>query len=499
MERVKRMGLVVLIMAGGLLFSPVLQAVENDPPVADAALIELLQNEDMRNALVGVYAVTLDEGRVICSHHADITMIPASNNKVFTTAAALDILGPDYTYTTTLERVGTLENGILRGHLILVGSGDPTISGRFNGGDTTEVLRKWVDAVKAQGIIRVEGCVVGDDDLWNDDLYGSGWDWSEIGEWYSAPSSALSFNDNCVDLLWVAGEEVGRPASFTQDPDTRYLHFRNYITTRAARSGSDRYYHRGTNSREVDIRGGMDIHLGTRKDSASVDNPTLYFATVFCEMLEKAGVEVTLGAADIDQFPIKQEFKEGRTRIASHTSPPLSEIINVINRVSQNFYANQVLRTLGQQVKGVGGYREGTQVVKEFLERNQINTSGFVMVDGCGLSWENHTTPRTMVETLRFMRRHPHSAIFVDSLPSGAKSGHLSARFNENDTQKMVKPSVVAKTGLIGFTRTLSGYCTTDSGEEVVFSVMLNNYTAGRAYTWIDRIVTLIATEGKAW
>jgi len=458
-----------------------------------------LEHKDFKNALVGIYAVSLESGKEIYAYNADITMIPASNNKLFTTAAALDALGPDYTYETDLMRVGTIKNGILEGHLVIVGSGDPTISGRFNEGDVTAALRGWVDKVKAAGIQRVEGYVIGDDDLWNDDYYGESWDWSEVGEWYSAPSSALSFNDNCVDLIWTPAEKPGQAATFTLQPETQYLRFENYVTTRKKGSGSDRYYHRAMNSPDVRIRGGIDIDSEPKTDSATVDNPTLYFAAVLCELLERAGVEVAKGPADIDQFENKQAFQEGRQSIATHQSPPLSEIVRVINKRSQNFYADQVLRTLGKAKGGDGGYRSGTRAVIEFLKDKKVSTDGFRMSDGSGLSWINHTSSRTLVELLRAMRRHRHAAAFVDSLPIGGEAGTLKYRFGETSRQRKVQPQVRGKTGLIAYTRTLAGYYTSESGEEMVFAVMLNNYTAGRPLTWIDRLATIIFTEGKGW
>ncbi len=464
------------------------------------AIDELLKSKELKHSLVGIYAVSIQSGEEIYARNADISMIPASNNKLFTTAAALGILGPNYTYTTTVERVGDIEEGILKGHLVIVGSGDPTISGRFHNGDTTKVLRDWVEAVKAEGIQRVEGFVVGDDDLWNDDDYAPAWDWSYMGEWYGAPSSALSFNDNCVDLYWTAGEGVGQAATYETDPDTRYLTIQNYVTTRKKGTGADRFYDRAMHSRVVKVEGGVDLGAKRQADYASVDNPTRYFATVFAEMLERAGIEVVEGPADIDDFEDKTVFKRLRRRIASYQSPPLSELIHVINKRSQNFYAEQVLRTVGQKAKGVGGYKAGCQAVKEFLRKNGIDTGSFNMEDGSGLGWANRTSPKTLVDLLKFMHGHKHGAIFKDSLPIGGdRIGTLRARFGETSAQRKVASKIRGKTGSIFSTRTLSGYMTTVSGDELAYSIMFNNDINGLTLTMIDRIATLLANEGQGW
>lgn len=464
------------------------------------AIDELLRSKELKHSLVGIYAVSIAGGEAIYARNEDISMIPASNNKLFTTAAALGILGPNYTYTTTVERVGDIEDGILKGHLVIVGSGDPTISGRFHDGDMTKILRDWVDAVKADGIQRIEGFVVGDDDLWNDDDYAPTWDWSYMGEWYGAPSSALSFNDNCVDLYWTAGENVGQAATFETVPDTRYLIFQNYVTTRKKGTGADRYYDRAMHSRVVKIEGGVDLGVKRRADYASVDNPTRYFATVFTELLERAGVEVVEGPADIDDFEDKTVFKRGRRRIVSYQSPPMSELIRVINKRSQNFYAEQVLRTIGLKAKGVGGYKAGCQAVKEFLRKHGIDTGSFNMEDGSGLGWANRTSPKTLAELLKFMHGHKHGDIFIDSLPvGGGREGTLRMRFGETSAQRKVASKILGKTGSIFTTRTLSGYITTVSGDRLAYSIMFNNDINGLTLAMIDRIATLLANEGQGW
>jgi serine-type D-Ala-D-Ala carboxypeptidase/endopeptidase (penicillin-binding protein 4) len=488
--------LLVMVFVGGLTVAPQAEVSEKARRKIADKISEALEHQDFKNALVGILVEEADSGEVVYEKNAHITMIPASNNKLFTTAAALEILGDDYSYKTGLYRIGDIEDGILKGHLVVAGSGDPTISGRYNEGDITATLKKWVDVLKKAGVRRVEGYLVGDDDIWNDDDYVSGWGFASVGEWYSAPSSALSFNDNCVDITWSPGAKSGAPATYTLEPETDYLTFINRVTTRPQNSGSDRYYRRRMYSSTVEVVGGIDINRSRATDYASVDNPTLYFVTVLSEIMEREGIEVLLGPIDIDEFKDKEFIRKGRVELTHHISPPLWELCRVINKRSQNFYAEQVLRTLGKEQGGDGGYRSGARAVRDFLVEKGVPTGGFRMSDGSGLAWTNHTSPRTLVELLRVMK---DNVIYVDSLPVGGERGSLQSRFVETNTMKRVRSRVKGKTGLINMTRTLSGYVETDSGQQLAYSVMLNNYTGGRSTTWIDRIVTTIATEGEGW
>ena len=459
-----------------LLIPGLIQAQEKLAREIDA----LIDVDDLENAFWGIHVVNLRTNDVVYARNARKSFMPASNMKLYTTSAALDQLGDDFRYRTQVYVSGTVQDSILEGSLIVKGSGDPSIGGRFSEGDLTLTFRTWADSLLRAGIRHIRGDIIGDDDCFDDEPFGVGWSWDDLPYWYAAELGGLVFNDNCVDIE-IKGTQPGQPAEVAWYPSqTDYVQFTNATLTISPDSSIDEGYARAQGSHH--IRLSSHVPAGkTDKESLTVPNPTLYFTHVLRQTLIRAGITIEGRAVDIDDLSFKPDYDAGTLhRIATHSSPPLSEIVQVINKKSHNLYADQLLKTLALEVMGdsleAGTHEAGIEAAMFTFAAAQIDTSRIRMIDGSGLSYMNMVTPEMTTRLLRYMWRHPNVKVkdaFVASLPIGGVDGSLEYRFRRGPARRNVR----AKTGFITGARTLSGYVDTRSGDTLAFSVMCNHYT----------------------
>ncbi|MGC8739828.1 MAG: D-alanyl-D-alanine carboxypeptidase/D-alanyl-D-alanine endopeptidase [Candidatus Sumerlaeaceae bacterium] len=433
-----------------------------------------------RNAQWGVQVLDLDTSEVLYQRQAEKAFLPASNLKLYTTAAALKLLGANYRYETKIYANGAVKNGTLKGDLVVVGSGDPSISGRYNPDlPTTAILQRWAKAVRDAGIRRIEGAVIGDDDCFDDQPRAGTWQLDYYQEWYAAESSGLAMNENCWDVTIVPAQRIGAKARLHVDLPTRYVTFKNEVVTTAPtgkpEDDLDIQIQRPLDANEVCLKGEIPSDHAPYKLWGSVHNGTRWTVTLFKEELERQGVRVKGGAIDVDELPDKQgRLSRGPRRLLyTHVSPPLWQLVAIVNKPSQNFYADQFLKTLGWVKYGNGSFEGGQKAVKEFLTAAGIDTTSLRMVDGSGLSRQNLVEPRMTVALLAFMAWQPEWQVYHDSLPIAGVDGTLRKRLKGTPAEGRV----YAKTGYIGRVRCLSGYTTTRDKHRLAFSMMVNNYT----------------------
>lgn len=429
----------------------------------------------------GIAVMDLESGAWVFRENAQKLMMPASNTKLYTSAAVLDMLGPDHRYETTVTWTGA--------DLIVTGGGDPVLGGRFEDGDRTRTFRQWADSLKAAGITRVPGRVLADVTRYDDIRLGRSWSWDYTTYWYAAELSALNFNDNCVDLVMVGGRP-GEPASITWEPfNTDYVRIVNETMTVRRGERTSTSYNRpwGTNTITV----GNRIAAGdTVRYSVAVHEPALYAAHVFRQVLLDAGITVEGGVG----------FAEGPTEgrvVVRHASPALRDIVRVINKRSQNLYADAVMKELSlTDSVSVGSHRAGIARAKHLFAAAGIDTTVMQQADGSGLSRVNLFAPEMTVALLRHMHAHPDSSVrraFIESLPfTGEVENTLGAMFRGRNA-----PFVQAKTGTIGYARALSGYLRTRSGKTYAFSFMVNHHTESNteANRLIEAVLTELATD----
>jgi len=465
---------IIIVFAFGFTGIPSAQEVQGLKALR-SDLESIISDSSFSNAFIGIEVKDLKSGEILFAYNQDKDFVPASNMKLLTTSTALSILGENYQYHTYLMANGYVLDDTLFGDLYIVGSGDPTISGRFTNGDVVKVFKGWADTLKLLNVKVVKGNVIGDDRVFDNVPVGGGWGlaWHEDVYWYAAYISGLSFNDNCVDVTLKPGKQ-GAPASYTLDPSTSYVTVVNESrTTDDTVSTVDFYRDPATNV--IHIYGNYPKTLDSMKVSLTIYNPTLYTATVLFETLNSAGIKLTGRPFDISGYRSISRVPPYNLMwtIASYTSPPLSEIVKVVNKRSQNFYAEQIFRTLGKEKYGIGTFENARKVEMSFLYSIGVDTTKIEINDGSGLSSWDLVTPHAIVKILETMRKSPVWESFYSSLPVAGVDGTLEFRMKGTRAQGNVR----GKTGFIENVRSLSGYLTTLDGDPIAFSIFVNHYT----------------------
>jgi serine-type D-Ala-D-Ala carboxypeptidase/endopeptidase (penicillin-binding protein 4) len=445
------------------------------------APIEILRNNltqkfgdtSFSNAHWGVLIKSLKTGEEIYARNEKKMFMPGSNMKLFTSSAALISLTPEYQYYTELITTGNIKDSILFGDIILKGSGDPSISGRYNEGKVTETFEQWADSLKMRGIKVVRGNLIGDDNCFDEDYYGSGWAADDETDYYAAQISGVSFNDNCIDFKVFPSIKIGDTCSLTWIPNTKYISVINQTITASMLDTIDTIKFlrkRGTNT--IYVQGKLSQGKNPQTESVTVDNPTLYTMSIVKEVFESKGIKVNGIPLDCDDLLDTLKYTN-TTHLASFTSLPYSALIKTINKPSQNYYAEQIFRTIGKEKIGVGSFDSSKMIVLPVLANWGVDTANLRMVDGSGLSRQNLVTPSDVIHVLQGMYKEKNFLTFYESLPVAGVDGTLKNRMKGTKAEG----NVHAKTGFIGYVRALSGYVTSLDGEMFTFSLIVNNYT----------------------
>lgn len=434
-------------------------------------LEQIFTEPDFVNASWGVAVQSLDNGQYLYLRDADKRFLPASNMKLLTTSAGLGKLGLDFRYQTFLYADGDAgPDSILKGNLILVGSGDPTFGSRYFNSKNTQVFEDWADSLLAHGIRKIHGNIIGDDNIFDDEILGAGWAWDNESDYYSAQIGGICFFDNCVNVYFATDDSVSAKARYRLEPETEYLQiYQNQVTIVAADEENAITFNRKRGTNLVEVQGTLAKNTKEYQDWVTVDNPTRYAVTVLKETLKAKKIDIVGQVFDIDDLEF--QYKKQR-RIAVYSSPPLIEIVRIINKVSQNLHAEQLLRTLGAHSSQIGNISTASGVMKAFLVGAGINAETIRIADGSGLSRKNLISPRQVVTLLRYVDKQPFGTTFYESLPIAGVDGTLKSRMVKTRAEK----NVHAKTGTLENVRCLSGFITTQDGERLAFSMLLNNF-----------------------
>jgi len=472
-KKVIHAGLVAVVLLLGCSRHPALTAKIDALSKLRGELDYLLSDPAFAIAHWGVAIKSLKTGEFLYLRNENKGFMPASNMKLFTTASALLKCGAEYQFTTRLYYRGTLSaNGVLDGDLIIKGVGDPTLTGRYAEGNPTKVFEDWADSLAAKNVKQVNGKIIGDDTYFTDEGMGAGWSWDYESDYYAAQVSALSFNDNCMDIFFTPGDSLDKLSTFRLLPNGQYVSVLNQVVTADKVQGTDIRYHRARGGNKVVCDGTIFVGEKEKHDWFAVDNPTLFAASAFKDVLTDKNIAVTGEAADLDDLESYQYADDSVHVLASHTSPHLREIVTTINKVSQNLYAELLLRVVGKEYGGEGSASMGAEVEKNLFTVMGIDPAQIDIVDGSGLSRLNLVTPMSVVKLLSYLRQQPVGKFFYDSLPIAGVDGTIKARMIGTAAQGNVR----AKTGYVDKARALSGYVTTLDGEELAFSMIVNNY-----------------------
>lgn len=428
-----------------------------------------LKNPSLKNVSCGISIMSVNKNSSVFNHRNNDLFSIASNMKLLTASAALEYLGPDFEYKTSIGARGRITtSGELRGDIVIKGSGDPNISGRFYHGNILAIPEAWAHAVRREGIQSITGDIIADDSIFDRIYTNPNWPKNQLSEWYCAPSCGLSFNDNCVDITLIPDKKPGDIVRLLVEPRTSYFSINNSCVYTSKKKEHLYSIRRKPETNEILIKGKFWVNSAPEKNWVSVHNPALYLAIVFKETLEKNGIPVYGSVRLVDEG----DFVSSEEKVITQTTSTMEQTILVMNKQSQNFYAEQIMKTLGVQMKGRGTLEAGIEVVKDFMSEIGFQPEEYHIDDGCGLSKENRLSPKMITALLAYMSKQPHGKVLWDSLPTSGIDGGLRRRMH---TPKY-KSKIHAKTGYIARTSALSGYIDTTNGEVLAFSILMNNF-----------------------
>lgn len=439
-------------------------------------IIQTIENSRANDAFWSVI-VRDTTGKILEGHNFDKVVRPASNLKLLTSAAILDELGSQYRFTTKMYGLGYQEGDTWHGDIIILGVGDPSISGEFYHKDRFHVLEKFYSALYSRGIRRIEGNLIGNDSFFDQQPYPKGWSWQDLSFYYGVEISALSFNNNAVDLTVYADGDVGDKPYIEWFPvDTDYVEFINEQVITPAGTEYDEFYRRILGTNTIILRSKLPKNY-VERESLSIKNAPLFFLDTFKKYLEDGDISLN-GHIMVDSQPQDLNMQQYKV-LGEHTSVALEELLKQINKKSDNFYTEMLLKTMAAEHFDAAGSTDlGISLVEDFANSMKMDTTKLELVDGSGMAPSTLLSAEDLSLLLVEMRDHPEFEVYKRSLPTAGVDGSLENRF----TSSRLQGKVLGKTGFVSGVRSLSGYMEASSGQTLAFSVVTNNYVEETSY-----------------
>jgi len=459
------------------------------PQTLEQALDQIGRRAPTRSPGVSVAVAELETGEPVYARNPDQAETIASVTKMFSSAAAMHFLGPDYKFRTTFWRRGEVREGNLMGSVLVVGGGDPNVSGRFYENDSFAVFDRWADGLRRAGIVRINGDLILNASAFDRVYRNPEWPPDRDTRWYQAPISALSYNDNVVIVSVGRGALPGAPAIVTIDPDTdvvqtvpraRAVGKVGRVSVAVARpGGSDTVYVDGT----------LPARYFRYSVPLAIDDPPKFFGAALKSRLRAAGIELTGAVVERDVKP------DNAWALVATTESDLVPTMSVSNKHSQSFYAEQIFKTLAFEKTGTGTWEGALALERQFLAALGLDAARYDLHDGSGLSASNRVASADLVRFLRAMNAHPHGAVWRSTLAvSGDPDGSLRSRLMD----AIARGQVEAKTGTLNAVSTLAGYARAASGKTYAFAILLNGpgVSERRAHAYQDRLVRTLIQKG---
>lgn len=457
----------LLIVAKGAIFSGTAYAQSTNQKL-EQSFNTFLSDPQTKYAVSSLCVLDARTGKLIYGKNEQIGLATASTLKTITSATAFSILGKDFHYQTTLGYSGSIVNGVLKGDLMISGGGDPTLaSWRYERSKEQLILEQWVAAVKAAGITRVEGRVIGDDSAWETQGTPDGWTWQDIGNYYGAGSSALSWRENQFDIKLRAGSKV---AVVKTVPAMPYLQLVNELQSGAAGSGDNAYVFLPPLGKTAYLRGSWGLGISKTGISAALPDPAFDAAFRLRDTLLKAGISCS-GAPSTSRQLVAEDLPLPviQQKISTITSPALSEIVYWLNKKSVNLYAEHLLRTIAWKAGKSASTENGIREELNYWSAKGIDKKAMNIVDGSGLSPANRVTTSAMASILFQIQQEDWFADFYQSLP-------------ENNGMKL-------KSGTINDVSSFAGYYKAGNGNTYVIVINVNNYSGSRINPKLFRVL----------
>lgn len=440
-----------------------------------ASLAAHVSHPRFRHATWGVAVAVTADGRGLWETNAARLLQPASNTKLFTGALALDLFGPEHRLETRVLAAGFPDRrGRVRGGLLVVGTGDFSFAARFHEGRHERSLDRLADAIAAAGVCTVDGGLLGDDGVFRGPRLGAGWAWDDLQFYYGAEPSALVAEDNVLDLTIWPGTVLGAPCVIELKPALAPFELRNETRTGATNGTRGITIVRPLRGGPVTIRGGLPFGDRPWTDAVAVPEPAAWFLDLLRAELAERGVIVR----GENRVPSGQSAEAAAwVEIVRVPSPPMSELVRLMMKPSQNLYAHTLLVLAGNRANSAAdsSAEAGLRAMGEFCTRLGIPAGTARLEEGAGLSRGSMLTAGAVLALLQAMDRHPAREAFLAALPVAGVDGTLRNRFRTGSAHG----NLAAKTGTLTGVHSLSGYVTNAAGTRLTFAILLNHYTAG--------------------
>jgi D-alanyl-D-alanine carboxypeptidase/D-alanyl-D-alanine-endopeptidase (penicillin-binding protein 4) len=453
------------------LFSPMLCISQS----LNKEIENLKKDAALKHATWSIYVVNSITDSVVADYNSNTSLVPASTMKIVTTSAALGMLGSDYVFKTQLQYDGIFDSisGILKGNVFIVGGGDPTLESSYfkEKKDTLSTIEKWALMLKGTGIKRIEGAIIGDAEIFEDNSIPSQWIWGDIGNYFGAGASGLTYHDNKYIVNFKSGSVGSKTTINSIQPSMEDLQFINNVT--AGGNDDSAFIYGSPYSFYRKAEGTIPPNKKNYEVEGSIPDPALSCAQALESALKKLNIAISQKATTAKKLKETGEYiTTGRKNMFASYSPTLDKIVYWTNMKSINLYAEHLLKFMSYRKTGFGSESKGTQLVTAYWKDRGVDVSGFTMVDGCGLARANVITTKTETQILCKMTKDKNFDVFYKSFPIAGKSGSLSGlcegTFAENNLR--------AKSGYISMARGYAGYVKNRKGQMLCFSVIANNY-----------------------
>lgn len=460
------------------------------------AKINLVQSPEFQSAGISILVTDLATGNRLIEHQPYLSLPPASTAKLFSTAAALDILGPDYRPKTRIYQEGYVKDSILHGNIWIRGGGDFTMGSRFfnESGHEGDFLKHWADSLQKQGIKSIEGSIIADGSAFGYAGIPDGWSWVDMGNYYGAGPSGICIYDNSIRYSFKTGSTSGSATKLnSMFPDVPGIEFHNYIVSENVNDDNS-YIYGGPFSNDRFGTGSLPLNKSNFIVRGSLPDPEYQLAYEFTKTLKKNGIYISEPAQSVRKNNLKTEsnYKLGFQLLFTAQGEKLSEIIRLTNMRSINLFAEGLACLIGYEKNGNGSTESGLKEIEKYWS-NHMNTKGLFLKDGSGLSRSNGISAYHFCEMLRVVNSSRYKTTFESSLPVAGKSGTLFNLCRDQAGQGRV----IAKSGTMSKIKSYSGIINAKSGKKLAFAVILTNYSGSNsnAVSKIEALLNVLAVQ----
>jgi len=433
-------------------------------------------DSSLTHASVSLCVANAKTGDIIIDYNSGISLTPASVMKVITSAAALELLGPEYTFKTTVGYTGSLNkrSGKLRGNIIILGGGDPALGSNYFSDHYRDFVDNWITEIAKLGIRSIKGRVITDDSYYDYLPVPAKWLWEDEGNYYGAGAYGLSVFDNTYEIHFKTLSDSSAPVIKEIIPDECHFELSNFLISSG--TTAEGYVFAAPYSKNGWLAGKIPVNQDDFVLKASITDPPLLLARILNDKLKARGIRTSGNPTTIR---LESKYKADKAVSITETiSPPLSDIIEVLNHESVNLFAEHLIKELGKKFRNIGSTASGADVIIEFLKNSGIDTNGMFIEDGSGLSPLNAINTRELVNLLVYMKnRGKYFTEYYSSFPDAGKDGTLKNYFKDPLFDSRLK----AKSGSMTRVRSFAGFFTTISGKKMVFCIIINNYSGPSA------------------